>query len=145
MAKPDRIRVPSDDLVIRLGPSPGEGAADDRPEVRPHEGEWVEIVPRLSVADYRDDEELARLVVEHEAHSDDEDKAALLEVQRRYFDLAGQVLARRLLGWNWTDDAGVPLPQPHGTPAVILALPAEEIGYLLAVSRQNGPAQRKNG
>jgi hypothetical protein len=44
--------------------------------------------------------------------------------------LARDLLIGHIVGWNWTDAAGAPLPLPADAPAVLDALTAEECAFL---------------
>jgi len=52
------------------------------------------------------------------------------------------ILADHILGWNWVDDAGDPLPSPKGNPEVLDELCQEEATYL--VSLLMGDEESKN-
>ena len=64
-----------------------------------------------------------------------------VEFQRSTWGMIGQIpegdrTGKRLLemcivGWNWTDDDGKPLPLPGETPGIIDTLPQEEANWLM--------------
>ena len=54
-------------------------------------------------------------------------------------------LARRLVRWTLTDDAGDPYPQPWRNPAAIAALHTAEFWHVLGETYGEIGAQRKNG
>lgn len=55
-----------------------------------------------------------------------------------------KVLVEHVLGWNWVDDEGQPLPQPKDDPAVLEQLTDEEALCLLRVLQGPSEAQLKN-
>jgi len=140
MSKPKPIRVICDDCTVTIG----------EVEYHPHEDEWVEIVPGLRVGDFAEDIRLMALQAEYEAVRDDAQQgpAKALEVSQLMADFyrrSAGLIAKRLYAWNWTDDDGKPLAQPHLNEAVILSLRSEEVGYLLGVLRGNRGSDSKNG
>lgn len=137
MGKPQPVRVPSDECVVEIGGI----------EYHPHEGEWVELVPGLRAADHILNIELSTVRSDLKAVEGDSGRDAIVRqnaLLRRYYEGAGELLARRVRAWSWTDDGGQPLPQPDGTAGPFLALRPDELGYLIAVAREATPAQRKN-
>lgn len=124
--RPDKIpaiRVPSDDCAVPAGGK----------TFFPHRGEWVEIVPGQTTG-----ERLARAQVMLKGGdlmsaglTDDAARAGFeaLEAAMREICVG---LAGRLRAWNWTDNHGKPLPPPSD-PAVLRALNAHELGYLMTV------------
>jgi hypothetical protein len=134
MGRPEAERVPSDDcvVVVRGG------------EYRPHEGEWVERVPGYKVEDMRLGRAMAELGVRLAALDDEAALERLTLTDDSYQD-AIAMLSRRVLAWNWTDDAGDALPAPKGNAAVFERLTPSEVMYLVAVVRGESPGEAKNG
>lgn len=54
---------------------------------------------------------------------------------------AKQKLAETVLEWNWVDNDGTPLPQPHNNPEVFGALLAMEIRWLVTALQGNSKEQ----
>lgn len=44
-----------------------------------------------------------------------------------------QIIARRIVEWNWVDFDGAPLPQPKDNPSVIDQLTEDEVHFLSGV------------
>lgn len=134
MAKPPPIRIPSDDCRIVL----------DGQEFFPHEGEWVETLAGMTVAEYKAINamgNLAERLAQVKGDPDEEEKVnALIDGQ---FDQICDVLAARVVAWNWTDDAGRPLPQPNGTPAIFHRLRSHELNWLVRAAEGETPSQEK--
>ena len=55
------------------------------------------------------------------------------------------VLSKAIGDWDWTDNAGEPLPKPYGHPEVIKALHDNELLYLVQLIQGQTPTTRKNG
>lgn len=123
MAKPPPIRFPSDDCPLTL--------SGQQEICYPHVGEWVELLPVMSVG------ELQQVIrFEREAERD----GALDEL----FESLCEALAGRITAWSWTDLRGRPLPPPD-SPAALKRLTSEELFWLLRVSRDGETeTQRKN-
>lgn len=135
MAKPQPLRFPSDDCPVSVGGT----------IYYPHEGEYVELFPVASVAELATFGEIFRLGVDMNAAKGEPDEAVRIgDLLSRHFDEACNLLAGRVVAWDWTDLRG----QPYGQPSVevIRKLAAEEIIWLIGLS-QNGetPTQRKKG
>lgn len=136
MSKPASVRVPSDDFVVEIG-----GQAFNT-----HEGEWVEVLPQMSVRDMQQLQRLSRLQVEIDALAGEDGggAAVLALLNATYADMC-QTLAARISDWTWTDDAGRPLPKPDGTPEPFQRLAPLELEYLALVLQSNYPAARGKG
>jgi hypothetical protein len=136
MAKPKPLRIPSDDCAVTVN---GEAC-------QPHEGEWVEIYSGMSVGEWRAFESIRRAGVDLLAAQGEPDEAArVTAIVEGQFGTLCEHLARRVTAWTWTDDRGMPLPQPDGTPGPLQALRSQELAWLIAVSQGETPAVRKNG
>ena len=136
MSKPKPVRVPSDDCSIVVA---GE-------TYYPHEGEWVEVIPTLSVGGFRALRELreagTRMLAA--AGEPDEDEQQLTIADDAFTTLCA-ALAPRIVDWSWTDDAGRPLPKPDGRPEFLVVLRPEELGWLLGAVKGQTPTQEKKG
>ena len=124
-------RVASDDFVVTVL---GE-------EYRPHAGEWVEFRGRLSMGQY-----LAMLGLMKMSGLENLSPAEIsaLDLSESMAKLA-EMLARSIVAWSWTDDAGQPYPSPP-VPENLTDLSIEELSYL--VGRAAGgatEAESKNG
>lgn len=106
-------RVPSDDYSVAL----------DGTMFFPHEGEWIEIQPLQNLG------RLMRLSDAWGRLSDREGNPT-----QAFEDICTE-LSQVIVGWNWTDNAGQPMPQPHNRPDVIKAVDSMELVYLYAKAR----------
>ena len=133
--KPPAQRVPSDDCETTVA-----GV-----DYYPHAGEWIEIIPRLSVGEIRLFRSLNALKPKLDAiEGDDGADADGIALMDDSFQEVLAVLRHRVLAWNWTDDAGDPYPQPRDEPGVFEQLSIQEMYYLTAAMQGGGPDQ-KNG
>ena len=128
MAKVPSIRIPSDDFVMEV-----RGKT-----YRPHEGEWVELIPVTTAGDARAITIISQLQSDIEAAQGDAD--AIMEVSRigteQLYILAAS-LANRITAWSWTDLRGQPLPQPDGDPELFMGLATLELNYLLSLNAES--------
>lgn len=135
MGKLPTKQIPSDDCVVTL----------DDVEYRPHEGEWIKVVPSLSVAEVRLVQELNELKPKLDAikgeETEQEESVALLD---KSFGPVVSLVARRIIAWSWTDNAGDPYPEKPDE-ETIRDLHIQELYYLLAAIRGETPAERGNG
>ncbi len=132
--KPPTRRVPSDDCEVTI----------DGEDYTPHVGEWIEVIPRLSVGEVRLFRSLNALQPKLAAiEGDDGADASGIALMDDSFQEVLAVLRHRVLAWNWTDDADEPYPQPRDAPDVFEQLRIEEIYYLTA-AMQGGGANSKN-
>ena len=121
---PPAQQVPSDDCELNI-----RGTI-----YHPHVGEWIEIVPHISVQDLRMQAEWDEMQVQLKALEGDEDedeKAGPLI--RQAYDSIIAVVAPRLMGWTWSDHRGHPLPPP--SPAILITLHLQELQYLTRAVR----------
>ncbi len=135
MAKARPRRIASDDCIVTM----------DGEAFTPHEGEWVEMHRGLTIGGLQAIAGMQRIGVDLQAIQGEEDAAAQALAQLGpHFERLCAYLAPRIVDWNWTDDAGRPLPKPDGTTAPLLLLNAQEINWLLAAAMGETPAERKN-
>lgn len=136
MAKPQPIRIPSDDCAVTIG---GE-------KYHPHEGEWVEMIPGLTVGALHGMRVLQEMVPQLQAaEGEPGEQARVVALMDTGYAEICSFLAARLFGWNWTDLSGRPLPAPDGTPSALQALSAEEVNWLLQAAGGETPAAQKKG
>lgn len=124
MAKIPAKRVPSDDFTVTV-----EGV-----EYHPHEGEWVEIRPTMSVKSMKRINQLMAMQYAADSIDGDEDEKniRMIELMTGYFDDITEAIETRVIGWNWTDNDGEPMPQPSA-PGWIDVISIDEMMYLLGV------------
>ena len=135
MAKPLPKRVPSDDCAVLI-----DGAV-----YYPHEGEYVDVMPGMSVGELQSIEHLRRLGVEIQALEGEPDaQSRLLALLDPHYEELYRLLAARLVAWNWTDDRGRAIGPPDDV-ANLRTLRPEELYYLLFAAQGETPGARKNG
>jgi len=134
MSKPPARTVPSDDFYLTV----------DEVAYQPHEGEWVKVLNHFAVHDLQVLKAVRQMSVEVDAvRGEANEKDRVLEVMEKPFAELCELLADRVVAWNWTDDAERPMPPP--SVASIRGLRAEEISYLMRLVQGEGTAERKNG
>ena len=123
-------RVASDDCLIYIHQKIEDGQIIDKGQgVQIHKGEWVDLIPTQNIAEL---EALTDI-----KHLQAEGGGAL----RRLCD----ELSKRTTAWNWTDNAGEPLPQPYKNPDALRALDNDELLWILsATNGAETTEQRKN-
>jgi hypothetical protein len=136
MARRAGLKVLSDDLEIEAGTA----------RLYPHVGEWVEIMPARTVAEYKAIAALGGLSTVLDALKGEQDEGAktVVAVADAYSGLC-EHLARRVLDWNWTDAFGRPMQKPDGTLTPMLALSQDELWWLANAGQGETVADRKNG
>src|SRR3990167_390701 len=137
MAKPVARRISSDDCVVTSG---GD-------EYRPHEGEWVEMIPGITLGELHALRQLREMGIKLAAAGggDDEEAGKAVAVMDDAFSDTIRYLSRRIVSWNWTDDTGMAYEQPQDDPMVIRSLRPEELRYLVMPAEGESPTERKNG
>lgn len=125
-------RIPSDDCVINIGQVVEDGAITNAgTPYSVHEGEWVEIIPVMSV---REVMHLTRLQRGSDDTSGLGDNLTALCLE----------LSKRVVRWSWTDLMGSTLEQPHNRPDILEGLSSDELLWLVsAASGQETEDQRK--
>ena len=134
MAKPKAVRVPSDDCMVSVG-----GV-----EYALHAGEWIDVVPGLTVEEYKIQMAMLRLQVDIANADKPEEQSVYLGRAEESIDRTMAILGRRILGWNWTGDDEAPYPSPP-TEEALRNLRMEEMAYLLSVLTGQNPDAKKNG
>ena len=132
-------RVASDACTVNVGRTVVDGKIDNPGIDYPvHKGEYVEIIPAVTVAEVLAFATMQRLSISR----DERDAAAVEQIFR---DLCEQ-LSHRIMGWTWTDMMGQPLPNPHGRPEVLMRLSNDELVWLVnAASGQETAEERAKG
>lgn len=131
--RPPPRRVATDDFTF----------TQDGIDYQPHADEWVEIVPIVRAKDYRSLQRLSQMGDRLAISADDSAEQA--DVLTTEFEYIADVLANRIVRWNWTDIiTGDELPQPHKQPEVISDLTTEEMMYLIGIMFGETPTDRKN-
>lgn len=134
------VRVASDDCAIMQGRVIRDGVIIHPGDpVYVHQGEWVEIIPVQSMREFLALTGLIGIVPGEQSQA-----AKIAQLRTPLMELC-DVLARRVLAWNWTDLMGEPLPQPYGKPDVIQMLSDDEMLWLVTAAQGETGAQRKNG
>lgn len=131
-------RVDSSDCVVYVGRVVKDGKiTEPGTPYRIHEGEWVEVLPILTMRDYLTVGGLLNM----DSTASPTDLMARLG---KVLDDVCQQLSRRLTAWNWTDMDRSALPQPHANPEVLKSLADDELAWLLLAARGETPGERKN-
>ena len=86
-----------------------------------HKGEWVEVLPVMTVKEVM---QLSRL------QTGADDPRALGD----NLTSLCQELSRRLISWNWTDLMGEPMEQPYNRPDILEALSSDELMWLVSAT-----------
>lgn len=134
--KPPVRTVPSDDCIVKV----------DGVEYAVHTGEHVCVLAGFSVGGLRALGKMRALGAEVAAvQGEAEEGGKVLDALNGAFADVTLELARRVKGWNWTDDSGAPLPPPNGTPEPFQALRTEEIYWLIGACQGESSAERKKG
>ena len=126
------VKVKSDECSISLGQviEDGEITNPGTPYFI-HQGEWVEILPVITVAEVMN---ISRL---QNAASD------TTSLDQNLSDLCKE-LSKRVIAWNWTDLMGEKMEQPYNRPDVLERLASEELMWLMtASSSQESADERK--
>ena len=122
--KPNKSKIPtqkvkSDSCAINIGQVIEEGEITD-PGVPHyvHKGEWVEILPVMTVKEVT---QLSNLQVASDTPG---------SLGRSMTTLCTE-LSKRIIGWNWTDMMGEVMDQPYKNPTVLEELTSDELMWLI--------------
>ena len=128
------IRVKSDECAINVGQVVEDGEIIDQGTPHYiHKGEWVEILPVITV---REVMQISKL------QNAGGDASGLGE---NLTELCKE-LCRRVIAWNWTDLMGEPIDQPYNRPDILESLSSEELMWLMtATSGGDSADARKKG
>jgi hypothetical protein len=128
-------------------PSDGCRVTDGDDEYYPHAGEHILWRPGTRVGELAVLTQWASIQSRMDAidGTPAERMAAQAAILTEFAQQAAPVLAARIVGWDWTDDDGEPLPPPRQDPAVFERLDLDELNYLIGLLAGNEPEQAKNG
>ena len=128
------VKVNSDECFISVGQVIEDGAiVDEGTPYYIHAGEWVEVLPVLTVREVMQINKLQNAA--SDANGLGENLSMLCKE-----------LAQRVIAWNWTDMMGETMEQPYKRPDVLEGLASEELMWLMsATSQQESPDERKKG
>ena len=125
-------KVMSDECSINIGQVVEDGEiTNPGTPYFVHQGEWVEILPVITVAEVMN---ISRL---QNAASD------TVGLDQNLSSLCKE-LSKRIIAWNWTDLMGEKMEQPYNRPDVLERLASEELMWLMsAASSQESADERK--
>ena len=116
------IRVKSDECAISIGQVVEDGEVVDQGTPHyVHKGEWVEILPVITVKE----------VMQISKLQNAGDNASGLGEN---LSLLCKELSRRVIKWNWTDLMGEPIDQPYNRPDILEGLSSEELMWLMGAA-----------
>jgi len=128
------IRVKSDDCAINVGQVVEDGEVVDQGTPHYiHKGEWVEILPVITVKE----------VMQISKLQNAGDNASGLGEN---LSLLCKELSRRVIKWNWTDLMGEPIDQPYDRPDILEGLSSEELMWLMGAASggESADARKKD-
>jgi hypothetical protein len=112
-------KIKSDDCAVNIGQVIEEGSVTDPGTPHyVHKGEWVEIMPVMTVKEVT---ELSNLQVASD------NPGSLGQSMTRLC----HELSKRIISWNWTDMMGEDLDQPYKNPTVLEELTSDELMWLI--------------
>jgi len=129
-------RIPSDDCAVflnRIIDLEKETIIDPGTPYYLHKGEWVEVIPCLTMSDLIMANRLSGMA----------QNFSLSRAEDSITQLCNG-LTKRIMAWNWTDLRGNPLSQPRDNPQVFLELTADELVYLIGLMGNETKSERKN-
>lgn len=131
MTKHPTRTVPSDDCAVVI----------DGIESHPHRGEIV------TFAGWFDMNALAIMyafgdLLDRVIDAEEEEALRLIDESDPLVERFIAVLASCIVEWNWTDDLGKPLPQPHENADAFRALRLDELVYLALLAAPKLPEGR---
>ena len=116
------MKVLSDECFISTGQVIEDGEIIDAgTPYYVHQGEWVEVMPVLTVKEVM---QLSRLQNGSNQPEALGDNLTMLCVE----------LSHRIMAWNWTDLMGEPIEQPFNRPDVLEGLSSEELLWLVSAT-----------
>jgi hypothetical protein len=137
------VAVPADDCVVHVGRTFKDGEDGKREidnEGTPaywHTGETVWVLPVTNMDAW------LSIIAMNDANELDVTDARRPKAMQASFERQSDVLARYIAGWDWTDLAGDPLPQPYKNPDVLRQLDSEEFSYLLDLVTGGPPKEQE--
>lgn len=125
------VKVSSDDCAINIGQVVEDGEIKDVgiPHYV-HKGEWVEVLPVMSVREVMN---ISRL----QAASTNPG-----QLDENLSSLCNE-LSNRIVAWNWTDIMGEPMAQPYKNPDVLAELASDELMWLMTATGAGEPADAR--
>lgn len=93
-------------------------------------------VKRITVAEFDAHNRQMAAVQQAQKDGKAEEVAGAEKATREFY--AGQLIA-----WNWVDDNGDPLPQPHNNPAVFETLTMDEIEFITQIIMLGGGEKKE--
>ena len=131
------VWVASDQCLVTVGQIVENGTITNPGTAYPvHVGEWVEILPAMSV------QEVVSLTSMQRIMAGSTQDATEIETA---FRMMASELSKRVIAWNWTDMMGQPMSQPYAKPEVLMQLTNEELLWLVqATSGRETVEERKN-
>jgi hypothetical protein len=131
VAKPQPKQIPSDTCAVRIG---GE-------TYYPHEGEWIEVLPSPNTL--RETQAFVRFGIAArnlEATEGDDDQVDQTDKYlEQDFGVLLEIVAKRVIAWNWTDMRGRPLPQLDAKADLLRDLSDQEVYWLVLACRGEPP------
>ena len=116
------VKVLSDDCAINIGQVIEDGEITEAgTPYHIHEGEWVEVLPVMSVREVMNISQLQASIGDSSKLGDN--LTALCNE-----------LSRRIISWNWTNIMGEPMEQPYKRADVLEALTSEELMWLMSAT-----------
>jgi hypothetical protein len=116
------IKVLSDDCAINIGQVVEDGEIKDTGVAHfVHKGEWVEVLPVMSVREVMNISRLQNTATN--SSQLDENLTSLCKE-----------LSNRIIAWNWTDIMGVPMEQPYKRPDILAELASDELMWLMTAA-----------
>jgi len=128
------VRVKSDGCAINVGQVIEEGEIVDKGTPHHiHKGEWVEILPVITVKEVM---QISKL------QNAGDDAGGLGE---NLTELCKE-LSHRVIRWNWTNLMGEPMEQPYNRPDILEGLSSEELMWLMSATSagESADARKKD-
>jgi hypothetical protein len=128
------VKVLSDECAINVGQviEDGEITNPGTPHYV-HEGEWVEVLPVMSVKEVMNISRLQSSVTDSS------------KLDENLTNICKE-LCRRVVAWNWTNLMGEPMEQPYNRPDILEELSSEELMWLMSATGAGESADaRKKG
>lgn len=137
--------IPSDECTVTIGGKTVDGKTVGGKEYHIHRGQSVTIVGTRSIGEMKASWGFNRLSIEIDGAKGEADEAQRVSlILEEHYDALLDWMAKRVVSWDWTDQAGRPLALPDGTPEPLMALSPEELFYLMRILRGEGTADEKN-
>ena len=113
------LKIESDDCAVNIGQVIEDGEIIDSGTAHyVHKGEWVEIIPVMTVKEVT---ELSNLQVASDTPGSLGQSMAKLCTE----------LSKRVVAWNWTNMMGEEMEQPYKNPSIIEELTSDELMWLI--------------